>query len=249
MGRKRDLTGVRFFRLVAVRDAGRTKENKVLWLCKCDCGNETVVSSTHLLSGHTKSCGCYVHEFERKGQGCGWCQTRLYRIWSGMMVRTGGWKCSDSYKAKHYKDRGISVCEEWKVSENFRDWALSNGYRDDLQLDRKDNNAGYSPENCHWVTCKENSNNKRNNLRLPDGTGLAKFCAELGIVTSENGRATKRYSWICKAWERQHKIHGELIAALKSDIERQERLLCEATTLRKRLDQVVTELKRVVEKQ
>lgn len=74
------------------------------------------------------------------------------------------------YNANHkyynrYGGRGITVCDEWKNNfQAFYDWAISNGYRDDLTLDRKDNDNGYSPENCRWTTKKEQSNNRENNI-------------------------------------------------------------------------------------
>lgn len=66
----------------------------------------------------------------------------------------------------NYGGRGITVCEEWeKDFEAFYDWALKNGYAHNLTIDRKDNNKGYSPDNCKWATMKEQQNNRRNNRR------------------------------------------------------------------------------------
>lgn len=87
-------------------------------------------------------------------------KTRLHRIWLGMHER-----CSRP-KHPHFKSyggRGIKVCEEWKSYESFRDWALSNGYSDDLTIDRKDNDGNYEPSNCRWITIKEQAANKSTN--------------------------------------------------------------------------------------
>lgn len=87
--------------------------------------------------------------------------SRLYRIWSDIKTRAG--RASAPHKSqKHYRDRGILMCEEWESSYlAFRDWATTNGYADHLECDRRDNDGGYSPDNCRWVTHAENNRNKR----------------------------------------------------------------------------------------
>lgn len=87
-------------------------------------------------------------------------KNRLYRIWYGMYRRC---KNKKHTRYNRYGGRGITVCEEWKDFHAFVDWALSNNYKDSLTLDRKDNNKGYSPDNCRWATVKEQSENKECN--------------------------------------------------------------------------------------
>ena len=80
--------------------------------------------------------------------------SRLYNIWQGMKQRCYNKKNSHYYL---YGGRGITVCDEWKNnSKAFIDWALSHGYADNLEIDRKDNDLGYCPENCQWITRSEN---------------------------------------------------------------------------------------------
>ena len=156
--------------------------------------------------------------------GC--CHKTWYAVYCSMMARCGHFKGESERKLNNYRDRGITVCDLWQKSPlDFGDWLLSHGWHKGLQIDRIDNNQGYSPENCRVVTPKENTNNRRVTLRLDDGTPLAMFCSSIGIKTLEGKDATKKYHRILMMWKRRHKIHPELMQALKDDTDKQSRLL------------------------
>lgn len=167
MGKFIDLTGQRFGRLVALERVENSKSRQACWRCICDCGNHTVVCSFDLRSGNTASCGCWQKEIRKTlGQRVkthGLTRTRLYRIWNGMVAR-----CVNPNERiyDYYGGRGITVCDEWRKFESFRDWALSHGYTDSLSIDRIDVNGNYEPNNCRWATAKEQHNNQRSNRLL-----------------------------------------------------------------------------------
>ena len=119
--------------------------------------------------------------------------SRLYDIWSCMKTRCSNKKHPHFHR---YGGRGIIVCDEWKRSyEAFRDWALSNGYHEDLTIDRIDNNGNYEPSNCHWISQKEQMKN-RNCARVFEGKSLSEWAQLTGIKRRTlAGRLERGWSW------------------------------------------------------
>lgn len=163
MANGKDLTGMRFGYLTVLSKDESLKykhQTHTTWLCLCDCGNTTIVRGYCLRNGHTQSCGCLGREKRLKSATKhGQSETRLYAIWHAMKQR-----CFNP-NHKNYVDyggRGIKVCEEWKNDfQAFYDWAMANGYEESLSIDRINNDGNYEPQNCRWVTMKEQCNNRR----------------------------------------------------------------------------------------
>ncbi len=156
----KDITGMRSGKLVAIHPTSKRSSGKVVWECRCDCGNIVYIQSTHIINGHSKSCGCYSSEKTTSMNTThGLTNSRLYRIWCSMKTR-----CSNpnSKTYEYYGGRGIAVCDEWNGDfTKFYNWAVNNGYTDDLTLDRKNGDLGYSPDNCRWATWHEQRLNQR----------------------------------------------------------------------------------------
>ena len=155
-----------FHYLTVIKRVENANNGHSRWLCKCRCGKETVVMSSHLKSGKIKSCGCWwqekKHEY-KKTHGFAH-KERLYNIWRGMKNR-----CYTKSHARfpEYGARGITVCDEWKNDYlTFRDWAIHNGYTDKLTIDRINVNGNYEPTNCRWVSMYEQTRNQRTNKFL-----------------------------------------------------------------------------------
>ncbi|MDV3051840.1 hypothetical protein NLV77_000775 [Staphylococcus ureilyticus] len=160
-----DILRTKFNRLRPIKRVDNINRGKA-FLCKCDCGNTSIVSLGSLKNGRIKSCGCLnsevQSEFMKKyNNKHGKSNTPEYKVWKGMKER-----CSNvnSKSYKNYGGRGIKVCERWKNS--FDNFISDMGERPTKkhQIDRIDNDKNYSPENCKWVTRSENTLNKRHGI-------------------------------------------------------------------------------------
>lgn len=179
MGKLVDLVGQKFGRLIVIERADETTRcGHAKWLCQCECGKTFVAASNNLRFGNTTSCGCLqseiASEIGKANTKHGQSRTRLYKVWCGMIGR-----CYDPGKAyyKYYGGRGITVCAEWRKDfEAFSDWAMKNGYdptagRGECTIDRINTDGNYCPDNCRWVTMREQNTNRRNSKKdvRPDG--------------------------------------------------------------------------------
>lgn len=192
-----DLTGRRFGRLVVIGQSGHQNKH-ILWKCRCDCGNVVDVLGLNLRRGNTKSCGCLaVDELVERVKTHGKHNTRIYRIYRNMKNR-----CYNP-NVKSYNDyggRGIKICEEWNGEngfQNFYDWAIANGYTDELSIDRIDNDGNYEPSNCRWVTDERQARNKRNTIMI-EHNGVEKSISEWAEIYHADLKRLRR------AWSQYH---------------------------------------------
>jgi hypothetical protein len=181
-----DITGQRFGRLtVLYREDFIKKDGKkeTAYICKCDCGKTKKILAYNLKNGHTVSCGCQSLENRIKARTSHHLTgTRIYRIWRGMKTRCEN---KNDYHYELYGKRGISLCNEWQTFEPFYQWAINNGYKETLTLDRIDVNGNYEPSNCRWATQKEQSNNTRRNRRIVHN-GISHTLSEWAEIANIN---------------------------------------------------------------
>lgn len=187
------MTGKTFGRLTVIElDKDRIEQRKVdgkkkitYWFCKCECGNIKSIESYSLTTCKSTSCGCYGREQRLKSQTKhNLSHTRIKRIYYNMRSRCYN---SNTPKYNNHGGRGIKVCDEW-LSENglvkFNDWAMNNGYDENLTLDRINNDGNYEPNNCRWVDYNTQNYNRRVNRIFTIGceTGSAReFCDKYNI--------------------------------------------------------------------
>lgn len=204
MPKLKDITGQKFGKLTALKRVNNDKQNCVCYLCKCDCGKEVIVRSNSLKNGNTQSCGCLQKQTaiitsKNNFTKHNLCNHRIYRIYRGIKRR-----CYNKNEKAfiNYGGRGISICEEWRNDfKSFYNWAIANGYQENLTIDRIDVNGNYEPINCRWTDMKTQQRNRRNN-HLVTFNGETKCIAEwaeiLGYSRSKIERSINNGNYTTK---------------------------------------------------
>jgi hypothetical protein len=197
-----DLIGQKFNKLTII--SARREKGRIYVKAKCECGNIKEFNYNALKNGHTKSCGCINKTANGKSS------ETLYHTWKHIMERC--YRKNDP-RYTDWGGRGIEVCDEWKDYLSFKKWALNNGYQDNLSIDRIDNDKNYCPENCRWVTMKEQNRNKRNTIKVifhGKEKPLKTLCEELNLNYNSVKYKLKKGIDVIAILEKQYlKMEGE----------------------------------------
>lgn len=189
--------GVRYGRLTATRFLGvPSGKSKPHWLCGCDCGQQTSVSSSNLATGHVTSCGCFRTEALEARRKYSTEDAAEYQVWRGIKQRTSN---SPGKNSKWYAN--VTLCDLWENS--FSAFLSDMGPRPSSShsIERRDPSKGYSPENCYWATPTEQANNRSSNTLLTcEGTTktLAQW-AQASLLPYTTIAARIRRGWDAKS--------------------------------------------------
>lgn len=197
--RQLDIVGKKFGKLLVLERIGLNKHKHYEFKVLCDCGKENIIEGRYLTSGKTKSCGCgMVEGVKQSNTTHGMSGTRIYGIWNNMRARCYN-KNSNNYD--DYGGRGITVCNEWKSKHNFNNffnWAMENGYSDELSIDRINVDGNYEPSNCRWVDMKVQANNRRSNVEYyynGEYKTLSEICDSNNINYQAVWKRIHKYNW------------------------------------------------------
>ncbi len=191
-----DLVGRKFGRLTVIKRVENNKDGRACFLCACDCGKMSTVSGKRLLRGATKSCGCGEFRFTTENRTThGASKSSLYRVWADNKG-----KCADK-KNKHYGGAGVGFFGEWADSfEAFAKWAIANGYKEGLELERIDKGGDFEPGNCRWATHIQIARNLTRANAVPirflgEAKSLTEWAEIVGIQRGTLWRRINVYGW------------------------------------------------------
>lgn len=177
----------------SVEKKGFRRLNQEYYLCRCECGKYKVIEKYHITRNvdKTLSCGCELGTHHKRN-------TRIYNTWAGVKSRC--FNPNDKRSYKNYGGRGITMCDEWKNDFTaFYNWAMANGYKEGLTIERIDVNGNYEPSNCKWITLKEQERNRRDTIYLirnGEKDSLANWADRLDMSYDLlYSRYKKRTSW------------------------------------------------------
>lgn len=216
--------GDRFGRLVFIEDLGTKKyagSMRRFGIFKCDCGNEKEIICGSVSRGLTTSCGCYQRDIAKEVNTLhGLTNHPLRRVWSHMHDR-----CYNQNDARYstYGARGVVICDEWR--DNFLvfyNWAINNGWKTGLQIDRIDNDGNYEPSNCQFITRKENCAIGKRSIQSNNTSGYVGVIIEHGkcssnIVVNKNRIRIGRFADIEDAVEARIAKEIELFGEQKTN--------------------------------
>lgn len=216
-----ELIGQKFNRLTITEHLGMTGKKRMI-IAKCECGVEREYVYGYIKNGYVKSCGCQRTDSNRSGHNTqhGLTKHPLHQVWTSMKDRCN---CVTDSAYPNYGGSGVVICEEWNEFQAFYDWAMSNGYKKGLQLDKDklspfQTGIMYSPEFCCFITRKENMRHRRNtiliyyeneNKSLPEWCDILKLSYHLTFDRLKRGwEPAKAFSSaLSKNWNRQKRIN------------------------------------------